>query len=156
MQITGVTPMAARTDVPTAPATRPEAAQALAAMPAGIAGMAAFVAMSKQMAGETASRADLVAPMLEQMTPEQARMTMLNAIDGALALAPELADRNEALRQAAAGIEALLVEVAADTTQTDVDTALQGLMTPLEPLMTPFMEAALVLDPNFGQEPGEG
>ena len=155
MQISGIAPTAARTDVPGAPATREDAAKALAAVPNAIAVVATMSAMTKSMAGETASRADLVAPMLEKMTIEQAKMTLLNAIDGAIAVMPELADRNELLRQAAAGIETLLQLIVADTTQADAQVSLGGIMTPLQPLMTPVLEAVLLLDPSFGKDQGE-
>ena len=158
MQISGIAPAAVRGEMPTmpAPTTREEAAKGLAAVPGGVAAVASFTAMSKSMAGETASRADLVAPMLEKLTPEQAKLTMFQAIDGAIALAPELADRAESLRQAAAGVEALLTEAAADTVQASPDASLDAIMNPLQALLAPVMEAALILDPNFGQDQGEG
>ncbi|MCB0878711.1 MAG: hypothetical protein KDC46_06985 [Thermoleophilia bacterium] len=154
MNIAPAAVAAARTDVPTAPTTREEAAKALAGIPVGIATVASFTAMSKSMAGQTASRADLVAQMLEKVSPEQAKMMMFNAIDGAIALAPELAERNESLRQAAAGVEALLTEAAADTTQADPQASLQALMTPLQAILAPVVEAARILDPNFGKDQG--
>ncbi len=119
----------------------------------GLVMTATMTAMTKSMAGQTASRADLVAPLLEKLNVEQATGAMLASIDGALEFAPELADRSDALRQAVAGIAALITEAAADTVQGDANATLERLTTPLEPFMTPFMEAAHVLDPTFGGEP---
>lgn len=156
MHIVGTSPASVRTDVPAAPTTRQEAAQALAALPVGVVTVASMTAMTKAMAGEAASRADLVLPILEKLTPKAAKVAMLDAIDGAIAVMPELSERDESLRQAAAGLEALLTEAAADTAQGDAQDALGRLTTPLEPLMAPVMEAVLLLDPTFGQEPEQG
>ena len=139
-----------------APTTRPEAAKALIAVPMGLVMSATMTAMTKSMAGQTASRADLVAPLLEKLTVEQATGAMLAAIDGAVALAPELAGRSDAMLQAVAGVAALLTEAAADATQAEANTSLAGLTTPLEPLMAPLMEAALLLDPTLGKQPAPG
>jgi hypothetical protein len=118
----------------------------------GLAMVASTTAMSKSMAGQTASRADLVAPFLAKLSPADAKDAMLAAIDGAVAFAPELADRAEALRQAAAGVEALLAELAADTAQQDAQVALKAVMAPLQPLLAPVVEAVQLLDPNFGKQ----
>lgn len=152
MQIASITPAQARTDVPGAPTTRTEAAQALASVPMGAIMVASMTAMTKQMAGEPASRAELVAPLFEKASAEQLKLAMFNAIDGAIAVAPELSDRNAAMRQAAEGVVALLVEAAADTTQGPADQSLERLVTPLQQAATPLLEAALVLDPNFGKD----
>lgn len=156
MKLAPIVPTNVGSDAPTfpAPTTRPEAAKALMAVPMGIVMTATMTAMTKSVAGETASRADLVAPLLEKLSVEQATGAMLAAIDGAVALAPELADRSDAMRQAVAGIAALLTEVAADTTQADANVSLEKLTTQLEPVMTPLMEAALLLDPTLAQQPG--
>lgn len=156
MQIAAITPTQARTDVPTAPTTRTEAAKALAGVPMGAVMVASMTAMSKQMAGQPASRAELVAPLFEKANVEQLRIAMLSAIDGAIAVAPELSERSDALRQAAAGVAALLQEASADTVQAPADKALQRLVTPLQQAATPLLEAALLLDPNFGKEPQQG
>jgi hypothetical protein len=129
--------------------TRPEAAKALIAVPMGIAMTATMTAMTKSMAGQSASRADLVAPLLEQLSVEAAKQTMYDAIDGAVAIVPEVRFDVAALKQAADGVAALLTEFAADTTQGDAQAALAAIMTPLEPMMAPIMEAALVLDPTL-------
>ena len=152
-----ITPAAARTDAPTTPATpRQEAAKALVAIPGAIAAMASFTAMGRTTAGQTASRADLVAPILEKLSPEQAAGMMLQAIDGALALEPALATQADALRQAAAGVQALLVDAAADTAQVDPQAALGALMTPMQALLAPVVQAAVVLDPEFGKDAPQG
>jgi hypothetical protein len=85
--------------------------------------------------------------------PESLRVTRgaTATIDGAIAVAPELAERNESLRQAAAGVAALLAEVSADHVQGDAQQAMERLMRPLEPLVAPLLEAALLLDPSIGK-----
>lgn len=148
MQLSNVTPSNVRVEMPS-PTTREEAAKALVAVPMGIAMTASMTAMTKSMAGEAASRADLVAPLLAKLSAEQAGAAMLAAIDGALQFAPELAERGDAMRQAAAGVQALLVEVAADHAKGDAQQSLERLMTPLEPMLAPLMEAAAVLDPSL-------
>lgn len=148
MQLSSTTPSSVRFEMP-APTTREEAAKALVGVPMGIAMTATMTAMTKSMAGQPASRADLVAPLLEKLTAEQAGAAMQAAIDGALQFAPELAERGDALRQAAAGVQALLVEAAGDSVQGDAQQSLERLMTPLEPFMGPLMEAALLLDPSL-------
>jgi hypothetical protein len=142
---------------PVAP-ERTEAAKALVAVPMGAVMVATMTAMSKQMAGQTtASRAELVAPLFEKATTEQLQAALVAAIDGAVAVAPELAPKTEALRQAATGVVALLQEAAADTTAAPIGDAMAKLTTPLQQLATPLLEAALVLDPEFGkQQPGQG
>jgi hypothetical protein len=139
-------------NISAAPTPRQEAAQALAAVPMAIAMTATMEAMGRSMSGQPASRAELLDQLLQQLPPQVAHTTMLDAIDGALALAPELADRGDSLRQAAAGVQALLVEVAADRTPANAEVSLAGIMTPLETLMGPVIEAAMLLDPTFGQE----
>lgn len=135
------------------PTSRTEAAKALVSVPMGAIMVASMTAMGRQMSGQPASRADLVAPLFEKATAEQLSAAMLGAIDGAIAVAPELAERGAAMRQAAAGVVALLVEAAADTTQGPADQSLERLVTPLQQAATPLLEAALVLDPQFGKEP---
>jgi hypothetical protein len=108
--------------------------------------------MTKSMAGQPASPAELVAPILEKLSPEVAKDAMLAAIDGAIAVAPELAERGAAMRDAAAGVAALLTAFAADTTAVDAQQALASITKPLEPFAAPFMEATLLLDPNFGDD----
>ena len=154
MQFATIAPTSARTDVPGAPGTRTDAAKALASVPMGAVMVATMTAMTKQMAGQPASRAELVAPLFEKANAEQLKLAMLNAIDGALAVAPELAERGEAMRQAAAGVVALLQEAAADTNQVPADQALRALSAPLQQVAAPLLEAALVLDPNIGKQPG--
>lgn len=149
MQLSPIAPLGARTDVPTAPATKQEAAKALMAVPGGIMAVATMTAMPKQVSGQPTSRAELVAGLVAQLSPEQAQMMMVNAIDGAIALAPELAERSDALRQAAAGVAALLAEAAADQTQGPVDSVLTGLLTPIQAAAMPLFEAARVLDPTL-------
>lgn len=153
MQLATIAPTQARTDVPTAPTTRSKAAKALASVPMGAVMVATMTAMTKQMAGQPASRAELVAPLFEKATAEQLKLAMSNAIDGAIAVAPELAERSDALRQAAAGVVALLQEAVADTAQVPAEQALEALTTPLQQVATPLLEAALVLDPSLGKEP---
>jgi hypothetical protein len=153
MQLSSIAPTSVRTDVPTAPATRTDAAKALVAVPMGIVMVATMTAMTKSMAGQAASRADLVAPLLEKLTPETARMTMLNAIDGAVALMPEARIDVAALKQAADGVAALLTDIAGDHTQGDAQQSLERITTPLQPLMAPIMEFALLLDPTLGTKP---
>lgn len=140
---------------PVAP-ERTEAAKALAAVPMGAVMVATMTAMSKQMAGQTtASRAELVAPLFQKATAEQLQAALVSAIDGAVAVAPELAPKTEALRQAATGVVALLQEAAADTTAAPIGEAMDKLTTPLQQVAAPLLEAALVLDPEFGkQQPG--
>jgi hypothetical protein len=135
----------------TTPVPRTDAAKALIAVPMGIVMTATMTAMTKSMSGQAASRADLVAPLLEKLSVDQAKGAMLQAIDGAIAAAPELAPRAEALRQAADGIAALLADAATDATKGDANQSLERLTTPLEPLMGPIMEAALVLDPSLAK-----
>ena len=153
MQLAPIAPTVVRAEAPSfpAPTTREEAAKALIAVPMGLVMTATMTAMTKSMGGQTASRADLVAPLLEKLTVEQATGAMLSAIEGALTFAPELADRAPAMRQAVEGIAALLVAAAADTTQADANASLAALTTPLEPFMTPIMEAALLLDPSLAK-----
>ena len=139
---------------PVAPTTRPDAAKALVAVPMGIVMSATMTAMTRSMGNLSTSRADLVQPLLSKLTVEQATDAMLQAIDGAVAVAPELAPRTEALRAAAAGVAALLVEAAADTVAGDANEALERLTTPLEPLRTPIMEAAALLDPSLVKPQG--
>ena len=139
---------------PVAPMTRQDAAKALVAVPMGVVMSATMTAMTRSMGNQPTSRADLVQPMLSKLTAEQARDAMLQAIEGAVAVAPELAPKTEALRAAAAGVAALLVEAAADTVAGDANEALARLTTPLEPLMTPIMEAAMVLDPSLVKPKG--
>lgn len=149
MQIATITPAQVRTDPPAAPTTRQEAAKALISVPMGAIMAATMTAMTKQMAGQTASRADLVAPLLQKANVEQLHAAMLSAIAGAVIVAPELAARGEALRQAAAGVAALLTEAAADTTQGPADASLERLITPLQLAATPLIEVALLLDPSL-------
>lgn len=151
MQLAPIAPASARADAPAPTTPRQDAAKALIAVPMGLVMTATMTAMTKSMGGQTASRADLVAPMLEKLTVEQAKGALLAAIDGAVALAPELADRSAAMRQAADGIAALMVEAAADATQADANVSLQALTAPLQPLMAPIMEAALLLDPTLAK-----
>jgi hypothetical protein len=141
----------AREHQPTVPASREEAAKALIGVPMAAITVASMTAMTKTMANQPASRADLVTPFLEKLPAANLYMTMANAIDGALALAPELAPRNEALRAAAQGVAALLAEAAADTTPGNAMEALARLSGPLQLAATPLFEAALVLDPNLRQ-----
>ncbi len=151
MQLAPIAPAAVKTDPAPTPTPRQEAAKALIAVPMGLVMTATMTAMTKSMGGQTASRADLVAPLLQKLTADQAKGALLAAIDGAVALAPELADRAAGMRQAAEGIAALLAAAAADTTQADANTSLKALTTPLEPLMAPIMEAALLLDPTLAK-----
>lgn len=155
MQLAPLAPAIAHTDPPGAPTSRQEAAKALLAVPVGAIMTASMTAMTKQMANQPASRADLVAPLLAKLTPEQANIAMLNAIDGALALAPELAPRNEALRTAAAGVAALLAEAAADTTAAPAMQSLDRFTTPLQQVAAPLFEVALLLDPSL-HRPDQG
>ncbi len=132
-----------------APTTRTEAAQAITGLPIAIAMSAMMTAMPRIPAGQTASRADLVAPILAKLSPEAAGEFMLGAIEGSLNLAPELAERGESLRQAAQGVANLLAECAADTQQQDAKTALAGVTGPLGSFTDTLVDAAKVLDPNF-------
>ncbi len=139
---------------PIAPTTRSDAAKALVAVPMGLVMSATMTAMTRSMGNQPTSRADLVQPLLSKLSVEQATGAMLQAIDGAVAVAPELAPRTEALRAAATGVAALLVDAAADTVAGDANEALARLTTPLEPLMTPIMEAAALLDPSLVKPQG--
>lgn len=133
-----------------APTPRQEAAKALIAVPMGVVMTATMSAMSKQMSGQTnASRAELLAPMLEKATVEQLAAAMTAGIEGAIALEPQLAGRSEAMRQAAAAVAALVTESAADTTSRPIKEAVAAIATPLQAAMTPLVEAALVLDPTL-------
>jgi len=134
---------------PPLPTTRPDAAKALIAVPMGVVMTATMTAMTKSMAGQSASRADLLAPLLEKLSIDDANAALLASIEGAITVAPELADRREALTQAAAGFTALLRDAAADTTKGDAGQALERLTTPLAPFMNPLMEAAALLDPSI-------
>lgn len=148
---------------PVAPAApvapeRTEAAKALVAVPMGAVMVATMTAMNKQMAGQpNASRAELVAPLFEKATAEQLTAALAAAIEGAVAVAPELAAKTEALKQAAAGVVALLVEAAADTTQAPIAESMDKLTKPLQQVAAPLLEAALVLDPDMAkkQQPGQ-
>jgi hypothetical protein len=131
------------------PTTRTEAAQALMAVPMGAMIGASMTAMTRQMGGQTASRADLVQPMLGQNPLEKLQGAMEAAIEGALALEPTLAGQGEALRAAAKGVLALLAEAQADAVQGDPMEALNRLSTPLQAVSAPLMAAALVLDPTL-------
>ncbi|MCW2925996.1 MAG: hypothetical protein JWM98_3400, partial [Thermoleophilia bacterium] len=73
---------AAATPAPAAPRT--EAAKALLAVPMGVLMTASMTAMTKSMAGQAVSRAELVAPLLAKLTPEAATAMMNSAIEGAL------------------------------------------------------------------------
>ena len=155
MQIAPIAP----TNVPVAsPEQRVEAAKALIAVPMGLVMSASMTAMTKTMGGQTASRADLVAPLLQKLPVDQAKAAMLQAVEGALAIEPQLAANADALRQSAEGVAALLAEAAADTTQGNAMEQLKLITTPLQTLMQPFVEAALVLGlkPEELPRPGAG
>jgi hypothetical protein len=78
---------------------------------------------------------------------------MLDAIDGAVALAPELAPKADAMRAAAEGVAALLTESLADTVAGNAQEALARFATPLKTVAAPLFEAALILDPSIGKKP---
>ena len=149
-----LTQISSAVDVSTTPMMRADAAKALIAVPMGIVMTTSMAAMTKGMSKTPASRADLLASFLEKLLPETARTMMLSAIDGAIALAPELEPRSAALRQAADGIAALLAEAAADTVQGEAQATLARITTPLQALMAPIMEAALLLDPTLAKPKG--
>ncbi|MCW2923973.1 MAG: hypothetical protein JWM98_1377 [Thermoleophilia bacterium] len=139
--------VAAATPAPAAPRT--EAAKALLAVPMGVLMTASMTAMTKSMAGQAVSRAELVAPLLAKLTPEAATAMMNSAIEGALALEPALAGQADAMRQAAAGVAALLAECAADVTPGEAQATLAWISTPMQALAAPLLAAALVLDPSL-------
>jgi hypothetical protein len=153
MQIAQIAPAQARADVPPPASPRTEAAKALVAVPMGAVMVATMTAMSKQMSGQTtASRAELVAGLFQKASAEQLTQALLSAIDGAVAVAPELADRTEAMKQAATGVVALLQEAAADTAQAPIAESMDKLTKPLQEVAAPLLQAALVLDPNMGKD----
>jgi hypothetical protein len=156
MQLATITPAAARTDVPTGPATREEAARQLIAVPAGIITVATMTSMTKAMTGEAASRADLVAPLVAKLPPEAAKVAILNAIDGAVALMPDARVDMGALRDAAAGIAALLADASTDHATGAPQQSLERLLTPLEQVARPIMEFAAMLDPSIVTPPQRG
>ncbi|MCW2928504.1 MAG: hypothetical protein JWM86_2472 [Thermoleophilia bacterium] len=136
-----------------APANRAEAAKALLAVPMGVLTVASMTAMTKSVSGQGASRADLVSPFLAKLDVRTSTAAILAAVDGALALAPELAGRANAMRQAAAGVGALLAEAARDTNTRVATESLERLTTPMQAAAMPLFEAAALLDPSIVQPP---
>ena len=146
MQLARISPTSA------APASvtpeRAAAAQQLLVVPMGVMLTGMAVGMGKAMAGQQVSRAELVAPFLAQLSPDAAGAAILTAVEGAVAVAPELAPRSEAMRQCAAAIAALLVSSAADTDPVEAGTALDTFGTEFATASQALLEAAALLDPE--------
>ena len=88
---------------------------------------------------------DLVAPLLAKTSIADLTASMQGAIDGALAVAPELVSQHDALKQALAGFTALLTEAAADTTKGAWQGTLEGFLRPLAEVSGAFTQAAALL-----------
>lgn len=125
------------------------AAKALIEVPAGIAAVAAMVAMQKTMAGATASISDLVTPMLEKSGVDKLGAAMSQAIDGAIAVDASLESQRTALTQARTAVTALVVASAADTAQQDPQAAMNGFSQRLVAAAKPLFEVAAQLDPSL-------
>jgi len=138
-------PTSSAPTAPAAPTARFQAAQALVAGPANVALAASITAATKGLAGEDVSRADLVAPLLAKTSIADLTASMQGAIDGALAVAPELVSQHDALKQALAGFTALLTEAAADTTKGAWQGTLEGFLRPLAEVSGAFTQAAALL-----------
>jgi hypothetical protein len=154
MQLATITPQVVRQDPPASPLTRTEAAQALLAVPMGAMMVASMTAMGKAMSQTPASRAELRAQFVAKLPVENVYMTIANAIDGAIAVAPELAPRNDALRAAAKGVAELLAQASTDTASADAMTSLKAISEPLQAVAMPLFEAAVLLDPNVAKPKG--
>jgi hypothetical protein len=87
----------------------------------------------------------LLARLLTQVAIEQASAAMTAAINGALKVAPELAAQETALRQAAAGVVALLTAAAADHTQRPTADVVKSIATPVATAAAPLLAAAKLL-----------
>jgi hypothetical protein len=99
-------------------------------------------------AGRQASLEQLVAPFVASVSPDRARGALLDAVRGALAVAPEFEARRGELLLAAAGVADLIEVASRDRVKGDAWVIGERLMAQLDDVAAPLYEVARDLDPT--------
>ena len=129
-------------------AQRRLAADALVHIPSQLLELAELEAARFDSAGRTASRAQLLAPVLAAITPAAAAGAARQAITAAIALEPFLAPMRSSLDDAAAGLQRLLEHGARDTARGHAWTVYDELFSDVHRVAAPLYAGADVVDPS--------
>jgi hypothetical protein len=133
MQLAAVTP------------ARTAAADALKKVPNLLAVSAGLAALGAQMSGEKTSRAAMSGIATQEMSTAEMASQLGDAVTGAVKVEPTL--DAAALRQAAAGVVALVEANAKDSKQLDPGDAIVTVSTEMNSTFAPLVAAAKALDP---------
>ncbi|MCW2924489.1 MAG: hypothetical protein JWM98_1893 [Thermoleophilia bacterium] len=132
------------------PAARVRAADALVYVPDTLLGRAELVAAARAASGRPVTRRELLEPLLREFSADRLVATMHAAVEGALAVEPELAFGAAAMHDAARGLGELLA-ARADDRPAEAWAAYDALFSDVNVVAAPLWAGADVLLPDaFG------
>lgn len=138
---------AVATFAPSGPADRVRAADRLTYLAGMAAHSAEFAAARFDAAGTLVTRGDLLADLLAKLSPIQLGSAIDDAIEGALAVAPEEAWRRPDLRWSADALVDIVFHSAADPTVGRPWVIFEAMLRELDEATTPMFDAAAAIAP---------
>ncbi|MCW2973922.1 MAG: hypothetical protein JWN72_2195 [Thermoleophilia bacterium] len=150
MQLSSITTATPAAPASQGPADRFRAALNLVFLPNSLHDIVERGAAAAAAAGRAIAPADLVRPYLAQVSAEATRAALLDAVTGALRVAPEFEPRRADLASAAQGVGELLAASAADHVTGAAWDIADRITGALDAVATPLYDVSFDLDPSNG------